>query len=308
MKISNLWNNLSKTKFARINKTFLRTFRQPGMPNNRLAAWDPLDPSLRYFKFLLFHVVNSKNKIFYQNYAKIGNTRVGDPVHIPVRLKEVSGGKIDVNLDHFLAVEEYTFLKSHMGLDGVLDIVEIGGGFGRTAQAILKLVPKARSYTIIDLPNILALSSCYLKKVLKQQEFNKLRFIETKSLEKENNFPSFDLAINIDSFQEMPRQTIKYYFQKVISKCRFFYSKNPIGKYRYELVGLAGLNKKKIMDVFSLGLSTEIVDIFDKKSLKDARKKHLCHYLPAKSFKAVAFEPLEIFPYYLHVLYKNKKH
>lgn len=305
MKISTLWNHLSRTKFARINKTFLRSFRQPGMPNNRLAAWDPLDPSLRYFKFLLFHVVNSKNKRFFRNYAKIGPTLVGNPVHIPVHFRAVDGTKISVNLDHFLAVEEYTFLKNHMGFNGVRDIVEIGAGFGRTAQSILKLAPRTRSYTIIDLPNVLALSSCYLRRVLKQKDFRKLKFIGADSLETLGSFPPCDLAINIDSFQEMPRQTIKYYFQKVIGNCRFFYSKNPIGKYRPESVGLMRLSKKNMMDVFSLGLSRELIDIFDKKSMRLARKKHISHYLPTKSFKAVAFEPLGIFPYYLHVLYKN---
>jgi len=279
------------------------------MPNNRLAAWDSLDPSLRYFKFLLFHVVNSKNKQFFRNYAKIGPTHVGNPVHIPVHIPCVGrggeGGRLSVNLDHFLAVEEYTFLKDHMGFSGVRDIVEIGAGFGRTAQSIIKLAPRTRSYTIVDLPNVLALSSCYLKCVLKQKDFRKLRFIAPESLETLGSFPPCDLAINIDSFQEMPPQTIKYYFQKVIGNCRFFYSKNPIGKYRPESVGLVRLSKKNMMDVFSLGLSKELIDIFDKKSMQLARKNHIKHYLPTKSFKAVAFEPLGIFAYYLHVLYKN---
>lgn len=305
MKNSILWNHLAQTKFARITETFLHKFRQPGMPNNRLAAWDPLDPSLRYFKFLLMHFVNSKKKRFFLNYAKIGPTHIGNPVSVPGKFPGADKRKIFVNLDHFLAVEEYTFLKNHMGFKGVLDIVEIGAGFGRTAQSILRLVPKVRSYTIVDLPKILNLSACYLKRVLKKKEFRKLRFIEAGSLETLGTIPSWDLAINIDSFQEMPRETIQYYFQKVICKCRFFYSKNPIGKYRPESVGLIGLRKKNLMDVFSLGLSKEFVDIFDEKSMQPARKRHICRYLPTKSFKTVAFEPLGIFPYYLHVLYKN---
>jgi len=61
-----------------------------------------------------------------------------------------------------------------------------------------------------------------------------------------------------------------------------------------------------MMDVLSLGLSKDIIDIFDKKSIDQAILKHMGHYTPTRSFKVVAFEPLVIFPYYLHVLYKNK--
>lgn len=301
-----LWDHLACTKFSRINKNFLLNFRRPGMPNNRLAAWDPLDPSLRYFKFLLMHFVNSKNKCFFRNYAKIGNTQLGKPVTVPVSFSGTYGRKIFVNLDHFLAVEEYTFLKEHTGFKGVRDIVEIGAGFGRTAQSILKLVPKIQSYTIVDLPNVLTLSSSYLKRVLYPKEFKKLKFIKTNSLKTLTTLPSWDLAINIDSFQEMPKETIHFYFKKVICKCRIFYSKNPIGKYRPDSVGLLRLRKKSMMDVFSLGLSKEIIDIFDENSMKPVRKRHVFRYLPTKSFHAVVSQPLEIFPYYLHVLYKNK--
>jgi hypothetical protein len=82
MKKSKLWENLVNEKFSKIDKDFLSNFREPGNANNRLAAWDPLDKTMRYFKFLLFHQVQSKSKSFFIDYLKIGSTEIGNPVFI----------------------------------------------------------------------------------------------------------------------------------------------------------------------------------------------------------------------------------
>jgi len=53
MQKSKLWDSLATNQFAKVDEIFLANFRQPGNVNNRLAAWDPYDKTMRYFKFLI---------------------------------------------------------------------------------------------------------------------------------------------------------------------------------------------------------------------------------------------------------------
>lgn len=57
------------------------------------------------------------------------------------------------------------FLEENMPLQELNHVLEIGAGFGRTAQALLKLCDGIESYTIIDLPEVLTLSREYFKMV-----------------------------------------------------------------------------------------------------------------------------------------------
>lgn len=297
MKTSKLWDSLAKDKFAKIDESFLANFREPGNANNRLAAWDPFDRSMRYFKFLLFHQIQKKDDLFFRDYTKIGPTSLGNPI----TLNAPSGESI--NLDHFFSIEEYTFLSANLNFIKIDHVVEIGAGFGRTAQALIKLIENIKKYTIIDIPEVLSLSSSYLEKVLSKEEFAKLDFVNALSLPEDfSDYQPVDLVINIDSFQEMPKETIAYYFEQVINNSRFFYSKNAIGKYRPESVGLYDVNETQLLDVFSLGLSTDVIDIFNEGVLVTARQKHVEQYRPSK-FNVIAQEPLGIFPYYQNVLY-----
>ena len=299
MKTSKLWDSLAKNQFAKIDGSFLANFREPGNANNRLAAWDPFDKSMRYFKFLLFHQIQKKDREFFSNYAKIGLTSLGKPITI----NSPSGEKI--NIDHFFAIEEYTFLNANIKFDRIGHVVEIGAGFGRTAQALIKLAAKIKKYTIIDIPKVLTLSATYLENVLNKDEFSKLEFVNALSLSNGNyKLSNIDLVINIDSFQEMPAETIRYYFQHVINNSRFFYSKNTVGKYTPELVGLYDMDPNQMLDVFSLGFSVDVIDIFNEAELTTARQKHVKQYCP-EDFSAISQKPLGIFPYYLNVLYGN---
>lgn len=302
MKTSKLWDSLAKDKFSKIDRAFLSNFREPGNANNRLAAWDPFDKSMRYFKFLFFHQIQKKDSAFFSNYARVGPTSLGNPV----TLAGPSGEAI--NLDHFFSIEEYSFLDTSLNFGKIDHVVEIGAGFGRTAQALIKLVGNIKAYTIIDIPEVLSLSRGYLGKVLNKEEFAKLNFVNALSLSEDHrDFHLVDLVINIDSFQEMPQETVRYYLECIASNSRFFFSKNAVGKYRPESVGLYNVDEKQLLDVFSLGLSTDVIDIFNEGALVKAREKHVEHYRPSKLFSVIAQEPLGMFPYYLNVLYDKNK-
>ncbi|WP_078129429.1 putative sugar O-methyltransferase [Leptospira alexanderi] len=301
MEISSLWKTLIESKFQKIDDHFLNSFRLPGNSNNRLAAWDPFDPTMRFFKFLLLNECGRKPDSFFIKYNKLGNVNLGNPVFITVDRKE---SKIvsKINIDHFFSVEEYEFLEANLPLESCQNILEIGAGFGRTCQGLIKLSNSIKSYTIVDLPEMLSLSSSYLKKVLSNDEFEKVKFISPENIHLVENK---DLVINIDSFQEMPRKTIEYYMENVVSNAKYFYSKNPIGKYTPESIGIKLGNPNQIREILTLGLSTQIIDIFNEKELRLARRQHIEAYKPSKSFVLVSECPMEIFPYYHNVLYKN---
>jgi hypothetical protein len=100
----------------------------------------------------------------------------------------------------------------------------------------------------------------------------------------------------------MPKETIDLYYRELIEGAKFFYSKNAVGKYSPESIGIFGVEESQLHDVFSLGLSTEVIDIFDNAELESARARHVEQYRPRGSF-VVAQAPLGIFPYYHNVLY-----
>jgi len=292
-KISELWDKIEVELYGKTDDKFLSTFRESHNPANRFSTWPPKEPTFRYYLNFLFNEVRKKDDNFFMNYKKLGETQLGNPLC-------VSAKGVEVNLDYLTCIEEYNFLSKNLNLLNIESVVEIGGGFGRTAHTLLKLFPNIKKYTIIDLPLMLDLSSKYLKKVL-PNDSDKLSFIAENEIEKWENIKA-DLAINIDSFQEMPKQTIKNYIDKLFSKTNTVYIKNPVCKYSPELLGIEGTKK---YDVFSIGYMTEIANIFDEVDLHKLRQIYSEKYCPSINHKIINQLPSDLFAYYQHILYKK---
>ena len=293
-KISELWEKIGEELYSNINNEFLENFREPQNPANRFSTWPPKESTYRYYLNFLFNEVRKKNEDFFENYKKIGNTLLGQPLC-------VSANGVKVNLDYLTSMEEYNFLSKNIDLKNIESIIEIGAGFGRTAHTLLKLCPSIKIYTIVDLPSMLKLSSKYLEKVL-PNNYSKLNFIASNDIEKWESIKA-DLAINIDSFQEMPSKTITNYIEYVFSKTNTVFIKNPVCKYSPELLGIEGTKK---YDVFSLGYMTQIANIFDEVELIELRKVYAEKYCPSKNHKIINQIPSELFSYYQHILYEKK--
>lgn len=297
MKSSELWSSLSKELFAHVDAAFLRDFRRPGGPNSRLAAWDPFDKTMRYFKFMLFEAAKRRDHRFFECYRALGDVSIGAPVSV-----SVNGCSID--LDYLLAVDEFLFVESALPVGEIRSVVEVGGGFGRTAHAFLKLLPGLQSYTIVDLPEMLALSRAVIEQVVPEAA-GKVHFISAMDADGWRGVTA-DLAINIDSFQEMPPETVRSYLTGLFQNCGAAYIKNPVGKYAPESIGLKVEDPAKLHDVFRLGLATEIVDIFSEDSLQSARDAYCLAYRPAPDWSVAARKPMDIFAYYEHVVYRRR--
>ena len=143
---SKMWFKLATDSFHNTKTADLKTFRQPGSFNNRLASRDPYDTnSYRYFKNILYNIVTSASDDFIKKYKKIKITNLGNPI-------EVTFNKCEINLDYVFSIQELIFCQEI--LDQVNNVVEIGAGFGRTCHAILENIPHVEKYTIIDIPEI----------------------------------------------------------------------------------------------------------------------------------------------------------
>ena len=119
--------------------------------------------------------------------------------------------------------------------------MEIGAGFGRTCHTLLTLCPAIEEYIIVDLEPMLRLSRAYLQRVVPRANIRFISNSDEKALETLNA----DLAINIDSFQEMPPAVIAFYMTQVVQRAVRFYCKNPVGKYSPAVVGrpVAGVSR-----------------------------------------------------------------
>ncbi len=95
-------------------------------------------------------------------------------------------------------------------------ILEIGGGYGRLAEALLSnLSADITKYVMVDaIPVSLVSASEYLGLVFPND--NRLLIVESWKFSPEN-FESFDLVINVESFQEMEQAYVDYWLATIES-------------------------------------------------------------------------------------------
>lgn len=297
--ISRQWQQLIQREFLHIDDEFLETFRAPGS-RNKFVAGDPREPSYRYFKLLLFNTARKQSKRFFEAYKALGNRHLGNPLTVRCR-------GCDIDADYLAAVEEWEFLSQAGALDDIRTIVEIGAGFGRTCHALLTLCPGIEEYVIVDLEPMLRLSSAYLQRAIPRAH---VRFVSNDRLEDLDSV-SPDLVINIDSFQDMPPAVIGSYMTRVVQRAKRFYCKNRVGKYLPASVGLPDPGSWQLMDVFTLGYCQDVIDIFNDEDLRRARETFVKAYCPPARdsvsselrYRVAASKAMDLFPYYLHVLY-----
>jgi len=259
----------------------INTFRKIGQENKRLGTWDPIDESTRYYRSLMYEFC-----FYLEEKARGIGLEFSDLIN-PVehfikniRLQDLGGAVTikfkgcTVSLDYLLAVEEMVFL--HRTMKNVETVTEIGAGFGRTAHSILSNYD-ITTYNIVDLPEMLDLSSKYLKKVLPKRYFSKIRFAVPQEVTKINNT---DLVINIDSMQEMPKETVLMYMEWIYSSSNFFFTKNAMGKYDPSEIDLKVEDQGQLDTALSMGLVCDLYHLFDTESIEVARKKYLKSYCP----------------------------
>ena len=119
-----------------------------------------------------------------------------------------------VTIDLGCSIRESWLLAKHIDLKSAGSIVEVGGGYGRTAYVMHKLYPEA-SYTMCDIEPSLSLQRWYLTGLFKD---DKLDFISPIDLHKD-----CDLLIAINCLHEMNAEQIEYYFDYASKHAKYFY-------------------------------------------------------------------------------------
>jgi putative sugar O-methyltransferase len=298
---SDLWAQLAPLMSDAADK--LESFRRPGGANSRLAHWEPAEPTLRWFKSYLQLAAQSTPPHELDLIRSIENIGLGDPVTIKVRCTTSGQAGVEelaVNLDYLYAAEEIAFIEGVIASSELRSVCELGAGFGRTAHAVLETMPSIQTYWIVDLFETLQLSSAYLRAVLNDALWAKLRFVDATQRELYPN--ECDLVMQIDGFQEMDYSTIDWYFESLVSCGRAFYCSNPVGKYLPQVAGIDSINPDG--GAMLLGRSRSLVDPWDETSLSAARLGHENAYCPA-GFVVAESSPSRLRAFYQHVLYQR---
>ena len=284
----------------------LTSFRSANGINSRLAHWAPAEPSLRWFRSFVHLAASSTPPRQVEILQTVGETSFGGPVTATVTAAapppNFEKHYLKTDLDYLYAAEEVDFLDTELELESIQTIVELGAGFGRTAHTLLRISPTITQYVIVDLAETLKLSLEYLKQVLPDQDFAKLRFITPDAVASIDH--NFDLLIQIDGFQEMDNDVIDRFYANLIPWCTWLYLSNPIGKYLPETAGLTGVNPDLVETVMVLGKSQSIVDPWDSETLDPVRDQHVDAYRP-DGFKYLISTPSRLRPLYQHVMYES---
>jgi len=273
MSNKNLWD-LIKDEFQ--SKLLIDDFRKINGFNERLGSWGPIINNSRYFKSLLIEFSNTLNdrchkelgKGLVKLLSKIKKRNTGNPVYITYE-------DAQVDIDYLLSVEEILFLNEELLKSK--SILEIGPGFGRLCHTVLQIFSNVEHYYLIDLDFMLPLQKEYLKAVLTEDEFNKVKFITPGEIWKIKNI---DISINIDSFQEIEPNVVLGYLDFISSNSKYFYSKNAICKYSPNQVDIFKYNKEQYSAALKMGLCRDVIDIYNTNELEMQKTKYVNTYCP----------------------------
>jgi len=125
------------------------------------------------------------------------------------------------------SILEYDSLQAAIPADGPCTVVELGGGYGRSAIVILNLRPRTK-YVLVDIPPALWIAERYLpavfpeKRAFRYREFEKFEVVAEEYEGAQLAFllssqfcripsNSADLVVNISSLHEMRNDQIDYY-------------------------------------------------------------------------------------------------
>jgi putative sugar O-methyltransferase len=164
---SEQWRRINEVHITEEAVADLAGFKSNGV-NFKLALWNPAPNGVRYLKALTFALGMQLSPTNRERLRRTRNREVGDPYSVRCNGEPVC-------LDYLQAVHEVDFIAAHLTLDGAR-ILEIGAGYGRTCHTMLSNYDLA-GYTIVDLPNTLALSHRYLRTVLEPEQFAKIGFV-----------------------------------------------------------------------------------------------------------------------------------
>jgi len=216
----------------------------------KIALWNPSANGVRYLKMLLYNLGMGLSEYHLNVLNKIPNRNIGNPYSVMV-----NGCEFD--FDYLNSAYEISTIKDYLDLSEKR-ILELGAGYGRTCHSIISNFD-IDEYVIVDLDTMLQISRQYLHKVLPSNQYKKIHFVSADNISSLSG--DFDLAIQIDGFNEMDREVVFKYLDIISETCNYFYTKNPVGKYLDASLDNHWEGKVFVDSALSAGVITDIIDI-----------------------------------------------
>ena len=136
------WDNYSSDR-----KFNLDVFRNT-KKHNIFANWSPYQRGLTFHNFLINYYVKQNKLPFIKFKKNLNNFNIGNPPHI------FFNEKFYISYDDCLSFEEIFFLKKYIKTKKKINVIEVGPGYGRTVECVLKNF-NVNQYFCIDYKNIL---------------------------------------------------------------------------------------------------------------------------------------------------------
>ncbi|WP_089157708.1 putative sugar O-methyltransferase [Micromonospora sp. NBS 11-29] len=291
---SEQWRHINEAHITEEAVADLAGFKSNGV-NFKLALWNPAPNGVRYLKALTFLLGMQLDPTNRERLRRTRNREVGDPYSVRCHGEPVC-------LDYLQAVHEVDFIATQVTLDGAR-ILEIGAGYGRTCHTMLSNYDLA-GYTIVDLPNTLALAQRYLHTVLEPEQFAKIRFLGIDDIDDTVRADRFDLCVNVDSFAEMSPGTVRDYLALVDATCAHFYVNNPVGKYLDKTLDGHSQGTAVVELALTSGLLRDVIDIHDSEAVREKVPAFESAYRPGERWECVASDRAIAWSYYWQALYR----
>lgn len=292
---SEQWEQITKS-FPPFNPLD-KNWRRSGPIAGAFSVRDVETNGDRYWLMLLQLAAQNLSYNDITNLSLVKHRNYGNPYTVNCR-------GINIDMDYLKSIKEYNsiieFSKSFT--TNFTNILEIGAGYGRTAHTLLSLINSIRSYTIVDLPEVLEISKSYLEKVLTEEQFNKLFFITpTHFFTSSVLGGKIDLCINIDSMNEMDVEVVDMYLDYVSLNCLSFYCKNPIAKYDNQFLH----QNTNYKNAISSGPIKKQINMFSDLEIQDAAPEYIKTYTP-KDHDVLFAKHSEPFSYYYELITQQK--
>jgi putative sugar O-methyltransferase len=289
---SMLWKGINRRILGRDALKDIGDFKSSAV-NFRIALWDPEKNGMKYLKFLGYMLAQMMSEREIAFLKKTKNRDYGKPISVRNR-------GLDLCIDYMQAAMEARFISENMKLDRA-SVVEIGAGYGRTCHLIMSNFD-IDEYIIIDTDRCLQLSRLYLSKVLPRRIYSRIEFMSPSCAA--TAIGKCDLCLNIDSFAEMDRRTIRQYLSLVDRVSKNLYVKNPLGKYR--IPGpVNGRKNSEIGYALMTGGIIDVIDIFDSDSIYGQVEKYIRVYRPGDAWKCAAHSWAGPWSYYWQAFFRK---
>lgn len=265
--------------------------------NFKIGFWDPEVNGVRYLKALMYNVAAGLGDDTWKKLRRIRNRTVGEPITITYDGEQVC-------MDYLQAALELEFVDEHVELDG-MRVLEIGAGYGRTCHTMLSN-HDLLEYHIIDLPNSLKLSGEYLRAVLDEEQFAKVRFTSIEDVDERYARTDFDLSLNINSFAEMDAETVDNYLAMIDARSRYFYIRDPVGKYLDSSLDGHSEGRAVVEMALRTGKVRDVIDIHDNSVVESHASAFVDAYRPAPRWSCVADAWARPWSYYWQAMFSRE--